>query len=309
MKGRHFIEKRSHSDIAVSYFQKALEIDPNYALAYSGLAYSYFYQVYFNNQTPSVFLYKAREEAQKAMSIDRDIPEPHILEGIVTFYYDRNIKGALIHYERAIELNPKAPDIYRVMAYYYSMIRKFNKALGHIEKAIDIDPLDLNIQLSFGEILYRCKNFDKTIQVLTTFTRSHPDSMIAWIILANAHFFNGDVKAFREIFSRIDDYSKPVSFYLFTAYSNLAELGEKQKVEDFLVHLENQKTETWISSTSIALLHLALENDEKAEYFLKLAIEEKDPVIMVINADPSFSKHQKHPLIQATLKKIGLREA
>jgi tetratricopeptide (TPR) repeat protein len=214
----------------------------------------------------------------------------------------------LVHYERAIELNPQASDIYRVMAYYYSMIRKFDDALQFIEKAIELDPLDLNIQLSYGEILYRCKYFEKAINVLTTFTKDHQDSKIAWIILANAYFFNGNLKAFREIFSRIDEYTKPISFYLFTAYSNLVELGEEQKVRNFLAILEEEKSENWISSTSIALLYLALRNDVKAEYYLKTAIKEKDPVIMIINSEPAFSKYQKHPLIQATLKKIGLKE-
>lgn len=308
LKGRHFIEQRKHLDIAVSHFRKALEIDPKFALAHSGLAYSYFYQVYFNNQSPSIYLLKAREEAQKAISINPDIPEPYIVEGIVTFYYDRDSRGALAHYEKAIELNPKASDVYRVKAYYYSMIGEFDNALKLIKKAISMDPLNINIQLSYGEILYRCAQFDKAIEVLTIFTEKFPDSKIAWIILANAHYFNGNVKAFQDIISGIDINYRPISFYLFSAYSILIELRQSQKAVEFLAAIEKEDLTKWISSASIALVHLGLGNEVKAEYFLKKALEERDPVIMVINAEPTWKKFKSYPLIQSTLKSIGLIE-
>ena len=138
-----------------------------------------------------MYLVNTREEAQKAMQIDPLLAETYILEGIVTFYYDRNSKDALALYEKAIELNPQASDAYRVKAYYHSMVGEFEQALNIIRKAVEMDPFNLNIQLSLGEILYRCNLYNEAIEVLTVFTKNHPDSIIARLILGISYYFNG----------------------------------------------------------------------------------------------------------------------
>ena len=133
-------------------------------MAYSGLSYAYFYQVLFDFKPPSLFI-QAQMAAEKSMLLDPNLAEAYIIDGIVYFYYYWNPRKALAQYKRALDLTANA-DIYRILAYYYSMMGDTESAEYHAMKAVELDPLNLSVVLGLGEVLYRCGQFDKAIQVL-----------------------------------------------------------------------------------------------------------------------------------------------
>ena len=106
LQGRSYLDQRTNIDAALSCFQKAVEIDPNFAAAYTSIAYAYFYKVVFNNFPPPQGFPEAEKAILKALSLDRSIAEAHTMHGLVKFYYNYDWEGARAEYEQALLCSP-----------------------------------------------------------------------------------------------------------------------------------------------------------------------------------------------------------
>lgn len=142
MIGRSFMRKRTPLDLekAIDYFTNAIEIDPEFALAYSGLADSYGLQGQYAGVPRHVRIPKAREAAEKALRFDDNLSEAHSSMGFV-LYSEYRYEESLEEYERAIELNPNYTQAYHWMANSYNAANQIDMAIETNEKALEIDPI------------------------------------------------------------------------------------------------------------------------------------------------------------------------
>src|SRR5438552_3745872 len=146
LRGRYHVFKMQlpEAQTGISYFQQAIEIDPNYALAYVGLANAY-RSFALSGDLPVEFFPKAKEAAQKAVDIDDRLAEAHAVLGFTIFWYDWNWKEAEKQLKRALELDPNSADSHSFYAGFLSSMGRHSEALNEAKRARELDPLNLFI--------------------------------------------------------------------------------------------------------------------------------------------------------------------
>src|SRR5437660_1787762 len=173
LKGRFHYNKRSEEGLqkSLEYFQQAIEKDPTFALAYSGLADTYDLLGAADaggTVSPNEALPKAKAAALKAIEIDASLAEPHVSLAHIKYYYDRDWPGAEREFKRAIELNPNYPQAHHWYAIYLAWAGRTNEGLAEIKRAQELDPLSLPINMTVGWLLCGANGTDEGIEQLRT---------------------------------------------------------------------------------------------------------------------------------------------
>ncbi len=166
LQGRYFWNKRTEKDLykAVEFFQQATEKDPQYALAYTGLADCYQLLSEYLAIPPSEAFAKARTAANKALEIDDQLAEAHTSLAYTLAFYDWNWAGAEAGFKRAIELDPNYATAHQWYGEYLLMLGRFDEAKAANEEALRLNPTSLIIQTDLAAFYYTTRNFDESIR-------------------------------------------------------------------------------------------------------------------------------------------------
>ena len=188
LKGRYYWNKRTAKDLekGIECFNQAISVDPNYPLAYAGLADSYVLLPLYRDAPRREAMIQAREAATKALSLDRDLVEPHAALGLVDTF-ESDFTEAEREFNLALELNPTyamAHTWYGVMLFY---LGRHTEALVELQKALEIEPLSLIGNVRYGEGLFYARRYDdaiaqlkKTIELDESFERAHSSLSIVY---------------------------------------------------------------------------------------------------------------------------------
>ncbi|HWS53472.1 MAG TPA: winged helix-turn-helix domain-containing protein, partial [Pyrinomonadaceae bacterium] len=151
LKGRYFWNKFSREWVekGIEHFQEAIAVEPNYALAYAGLADSYF-RLSDAHMPPNEALPKAKAAALRAIELDEELSEGHASLGLIKIYYDHDWAGAEVEYQRAIELNPNSSIAHQRYGSYLMYIDRLEAAAAEYELAHELDPLSQRINLGMA---------------------------------------------------------------------------------------------------------------------------------------------------------------
>jgi TolB-like protein/Tfp pilus assembly protein PilF len=182
LEGRFFWSKREEKDFrkAVDFFNQAIALDPNYALAYAGLADTYALLGTFGFMPPTEAVPKAREFANRALSLDATMAEPHTTLAYVSLTYDYDFAAAEPEYKRAIDLNPNYATAHQWFGEMLLNAGRFDEAAAEYRRALELEPLSLPINWDYGRFLYMTRRYDeslaqhkKTIELDPGFARAH----------------------------------------------------------------------------------------------------------------------------------------
>jgi len=166
LRGRYFWNKRSEEDLcrAQKYFEQAIEKEPGHALAYSGLADTYFYRGYvFGRMAPKDAMPKARAAALKAMEFDETLAESHVSLAVVRFFFDWDWSGAEREFKRALELNPNYATAHHAYAALLAATGRKQEAIAAAKRAVELDPLSIPINNILGEMYMCAGEWDQAI--------------------------------------------------------------------------------------------------------------------------------------------------
>lgn len=179
LKGRFHWNKRNTDDFqkAREYFQQAVANDPNYALAYTGLADTLALMPYFGPFRPSEYMPLAKQSAQKALEIDPNLAEAHASLGQILVNYDYDFKGAERELRRAIELDPKYPSAYQWLSEVWLNSGNSDQALSEINKALELDPLSMIINNTKGRVFDSGGKLDEAIAQYKKTVELFPDAL------------------------------------------------------------------------------------------------------------------------------------
>ena len=163
LKGRFHWNKRGKEDIkkAIEFFKEAIEIDPNYSLAWSGLADSYTLLTYNLGTPAKETMQKARSAAEKAIALDPDLAEAHTSLAAILNLFHRDSAGAEKEFQTAIRLNPKYATAHQWYGTLLGSIGKPDDAIREVKVAQQLEPLSFAINRSFGEFLFFTRRFDE----------------------------------------------------------------------------------------------------------------------------------------------------
>src|SRR5436853_3081681 len=200
MKGRFYYNKRTEEGLqkSLEYFQQAIEKDPTFALAYSGLADTYDLLGAADaggTVSPNEALPKAKAAALKAIEIDASLAEPHVSLAHVKYYHDRDWPGAEREFKRAIELNPNYPQAHHWYAIYLVWSGRTNEGLAEIRRAQELDPLSLPINMTVRWLLCDAQSTDEGIEELRKTLEMDPAFVVAHHRLALCYERKGSYDA------------------------------------------------------------------------------------------------------------------
>ena len=168
LKGRFQLDQRERWEIRKSaqYFQQAINLDPNYARAYAGLAEYYFYVVFFGDYRPTDMMPKAKAAAARALELDDTLAEAHVSMGKVHDYYDWDWAKAEREFKRAIELNPNSPHARRHYGLHLEIVNRRDEMYAEIRQAMMLDRLDPGLKRDLGRMLIGDGKYDQAIEWL-----------------------------------------------------------------------------------------------------------------------------------------------
>jgi TolB-like protein/Flp pilus assembly protein TadD len=185
LRGRYLWNKRTEDGFTrgLEYFQQALARDPNYALAYTGLADCYNLLGIWGTLAPHEAMPKVKEAALKAIALDDSLAEAHTSLAFVQWVYDWDLAGAEAEFRRALELDPDYATAHDWYAYYLASLDRFDEAISHVTRAQQLEPVSLSINTDVGEIYYWAGHHDRAIAALHSVLQVEPDFAMARNIL------------------------------------------------------------------------------------------------------------------------------
>jgi len=311
LQGRYFFEKRTKEDMrkSLEFFEKAIEIDPGYALAYTGIADCYTIRGGSLLDVSSEVAYeRVREAAERALEIDDSLAEAHDVLATVLFEYDWDWSAAERESKRAIELNPNL--VYPHLGYssFLATQGRFEEAIGRAQRACEIDPLSWIARMYLGLMFYYSRDYDKAIQQLHSTLELKPDLFRARYWLGRAYVQKGMFDAAEAEFQKAVDFSQGGSEYVAALGYAYAVAGKKDEAKNILERLEILSHDTIITSLSLAEIHAALGEKEQALDRIELGVAEREDKVAYIKVDPAFNSLRSEPRFSEILRKIGLEK-
>lgn len=299
LKGRYHLNKGGEGEIrkAIEYFQQALTKDPNDARSYAGLSDSYFaLDEYY--EAPWETMPKAKEAAQKAVSLSPRLAEAHVSLGTIRFNYDWDWIGAEQEMKRAIELNPNSADAHIGYGAFLASMGRGPQATTEIKRAEALDPLSLPVHVQAGWVFYVMRNnaeaiaeWGKAIDLDPTFTVLHSSMWAAYLQKPEFH------KVLVELPEETVVNQSPVN--LAALAGSYAVAGKKTEAEQVLAKLKRISKFRYVCPYEMGTAEAMLGNNDEAIGWLQKAYEirsicmtglKTDPRLDVLRADPRFQE-------------------
>jgi eukaryotic-like serine/threonine-protein kinase len=308
LRGSHYWNKRDRENVpkAIEFFDKAIDRDPLYALAYSGLANCYVVMssVAYGTLTPKDAMERASAAAKKALEIDPNLAEAHTSLGVVQMRYQWNWLEAEKSFKRAIELKPDYP----LAHYWYSnllgMQLRTTEAVAESETAKSLDPLTPLFITNLGRAYYRARDYDKAIDYFTKVLEEKPDNTSAKYVLAYAYFQKARYPEAIQLLEQISASNKwlaaaPLGY----AY---AKAGRRNDAWKILAEMDALPKSENLPAQERALIYLGLGDNDSTFVWLEKSYEDRFPSILALTSDPIFDSLKSDPRFAALAHKINL---
>jgi serine/threonine-protein kinase len=288
---------------AIRYYDEALKLDPDYALAYCGLAdnYAYMGSVVMPGREA---IAKEKEFAEKALALDPELAEAHMSLALA-LVADYDWRNGLKEFDRALELNPNLAFAYELQAWTVNGLGRFDEAIAKTKKAVELDPLNPFFQMSLSFYQYWARQYDDAIAQARKTLAMDPNSAISHVLLGLSFLKKGDTAgAIAELQkSKAPDPGAWYQGFLGYAY---AISGDRTKAEQALRELEDLAKRQYVSPTAFATIYLGLGQKEKCLDWLEKSYEQQDSACWYLKIDRIYDPVRNEPRFQAILKKIGL---
>jgi serine/threonine-protein kinase len=310
LKGRYVQSTRRRRGITkgIEYFEQAIHKDPNYALAYTGLADSYYLLAWYRFLAPHDAFTKARAAAARALEIDEELPEAHTSQGFVSFYYDWDWAETERAFERALELNPTDSTALHAYAEYMASRNRLDEAFAMIQRAHQLDPLSLTINAGLGWIHYFSRRYDRAIQQFERTLDLNPEYVFLNWFLGQACLKNGmpeqAVDAFRRGMARSENHSGMAAYLGFAC----AQGGRSEEALDILRDLETRANEVYVPSDYLSVLCLGLGRTDEAIQHLEKGCDERALHLVFLGVDPLFDDLRSNAKFTQILRTIGVEQ-
>jgi serine/threonine-protein kinase len=307
LKGMYFVNKFSPPDVekAFKYFEQALQKDPNYALAYTGMAKGYDYLVSVT-MPPKEAWPKVDSLARKALSLDKTLADAYVLVADVKTGYEWDWKGAEENYKRAIELNPNHATAHAWYAMYLLAMKRLDEALREAKHAKELDPLSFDINWMMSYAFLYTGQYDSAIALANKVLKLDSTFVLAYNILGESYLLK---KMYNEA---IPQFRKSIALGFRYSISGLAhayaETGKETEAQKILNDLLEESKRGYVDPFDFALVYFALGEQDKAIEYLEKAYEYRSVLLPFIRTFPEWEDYSKDPRVVALLKKMGLEE-
>jgi serine/threonine protein kinase/tetratricopeptide (TPR) repeat protein len=305
LKGRYYSSKQLEAEIkrGIEYFNQAIYVDPNYALAYAGLADAY-YGLSYLYLPPKEAMPKARAAAMKALELDNTISEAHTSLANVKTFYEWDWSGAEKEYQRAIALNPNYATAYQWYGWHLALTGRPDESLTQLKKAQEIDPLSIDISWSLGASLFFAHRYDQAIQQLQKTLEMDPNMPLAHFHLGASYEQKGMSKeAIEELRKASDLVSGSSLASLGHAYAVFGKRDEALKILD---ELKNRSERGRLPAYEMAIIYTGLGDKDRAFEWLEKGYEDRSELMTWLKVDPRLDSLRSDLRFTRLMQRVGL---
>ena len=288
------------------YFNQAIKLDPDFALAYTKIANGYFFSGLFGDIPPREAFLKMKQAALKALEKDDTLGEAHSYLALAWLHYDLNWTEAEKEFKRALELNPSLSYTHHLYAHYLMAMDRMEESMAEVKLASELDPFANDMSLCFGWHCLSIADYDEAIELARKGVQADPKNAWARVILGWAYEQKSMIKeAIVEFQSALDnwkDNSLPLAG-LGHAYGISGKKKEAQEILEKLLAISKRKC---VPAYDIAAVYVGLGEKDRTFEWLAKAFEERSGFLVYIKCDRRFDGLRSDPRYEALLKRIGL---
>jgi TolB-like protein/Tfp pilus assembly protein PilF len=306
LKGRFHLLRMTQSGIetAVQYFERAVEADPSYALAFVGLAHAYRMYTLSLEMAPGEVAAKGRAAAERAVALDETLAEAHAVLAFHIYWFEWDWSTAEGHFGRAWELNPNSVDTHWMYAHLPSNAGRHEEALAAMARARSLDPLSGLIHAMEGQMLLHAGRTDDAIARLRDAIELEPRSRVAHLFAASAYVEKGlfDDAVAEAGAARVLTPANTQALAL-EACAN-AKRGHRRDAAGALAQLLQLSKERYVSPYHVAIACNGLGEPLEAIAWLERGFEEHDPKMVFLNVEPTWKNLRHEPRFRRLLKQM-----
>ena len=309
LEGQHHITRYSRDSAArgVECFERALSLDPEYAMAHYGLATYYVLAATMGIADPREVLPRAEAASRRALELDETNADFHALAATLRVMREYDWAGAARHFHRALELNPTSPGVGNLYAYWYlRVLGRFEEAVRVLDGVLAQDPLAVNTRVGRAAILFVSRRHQECEQECRRILNIDSGYVFARYYLALSLGYQQRFEEALETARRLTEVSGKWSVPLATLGMVCALAGRLEEAHDAIGELQNVAHTSYVPPGYIALIHaMCGENDAAFEWAGK-AVEQRDPTILQAKVHPGFDRIRDDPRFQALLQRMNL---
>jgi serine/threonine-protein kinase len=308
LKGRYAWNKRTAEGTqeAIRLFEQAIAEDPQYALAYTGLADAYALHVDYRAAPVTEGMRQARTQAEKAISLDERLAEAHTSLAWVTFIHDWDWERAGREFRRAIELNPAYPTARQWHAWYLTAMGRIPEAVAEAHRAVDLDPASVSIRRTLAWLYCIGRQPDQAVAVVQRALVMNPEAMETYTILGIAEEQAGRFDAAREALREAWALS-PDDTHVMVCQARLAmRAGRPEEAHAIAQSVRGFESERYVSPTDLAKLAIAVGEPDAAFAALARARAEHRGWLAYLRVDPLFDPIRGDPRFAALRRELKL---
>jgi serine/threonine-protein kinase len=309
-KGRYRSNQRTETGLetAIQHYQRAIDYDPNYALAYSGLADSYTALGYLSSLAPHDSFRIAKEMAAKALELDSKLAEPHTSLAYAKLYYDWDWDGAESHFQEAIKLNSNYATAHHWYSVYLTAMGRHTAARAAIERAQELDSRSLVIATDVGFESYYSGEYDQAIKQLQSVLEVEPRFPLAHLWLGRAYqekaMYQQAIAEYQKAEAGLRNWP-PAKAAVGHAYGLCGKTVEARRVLDELNEMAKEK-DRYVTPYATALVYAALGEKDQAFAALNKAYGERSHWLVWLELDPRWGELRADPRFAELVQLIGL---
>ncbi|HXU07722.1 MAG TPA: protein kinase [Blastocatellia bacterium] len=308
LKGRYHWNKRTEAGIAksIDYFEQAIAIDVKFALAYAGLADAYNLMASYSAQPLATPFLRAKATALKALSLDDNLAEAHAALAAVRLWREYDWDGGERGFRKAIALNPGYATAHMWLALTLAALEKIDEALSEIKLAVDLDPLSRVANLNLARVLYFARRFDESAEQCRKTIEMYPDYLIAHrrlgIVYGEMGRFEEAEAEFKKALAIAEKDSETMSAM---AYA-LAAGGRVDDARGVLDQLYELSKATYVAPYSLARVHIALGEIDRAFECLESTFHERLGILTYLKVEVMFDRIRRDPRFIELQRRMGL---
>jgi DNA-binding winged helix-turn-helix (wHTH) protein/TolB-like protein/Flp pilus assembly protein TadD len=291
MRGKYHAYKLVRNEVqkGIAYYEQAISIDPNYALAYVELSNAYRAMVLTNDASPNEMMPRAKAAASKAVELDGNLAEGWTSLAFSSFWFDWDWQAAETNFKRALELDPGSAQAHAFYGHLLSNIGRHPEAASEIRRAREIDPMNPLYSSVEGQILFFAGRESDSSVVLQSIIDLDPNFWLAHLFFCRNYISKGMLEPALASANKAKEIARGNAEATGTAGYILAKMGRTQEARQLLAELEARKDKPFLAY-STAQIHLALGDKEKALDLLEQAYRQREPLMVFLKVEPKWNE-------------------
>jgi serine/threonine protein kinase/tetratricopeptide (TPR) repeat protein len=308
LKGRFFVNRVAEHDLqkGMSLFEQALDADPGYARAYSGIA-DCWCNLADDWVVPDDAYPKAKSAATRAIQIEPSLGEAHTSIGKVLCWYEWDFEGASKALAKAVEFNPNYAEAHFVYGSALPAVGRLPEAIEEMRKALVLDPLSAHFSRWLGRFLLYAGRFDAAIEQSRTTLEIEPSYFQAYLDIGAARLSQGHAEEAFKAYQRGQSLSTAVRSYDAMIVRALCAMGEMEEARAIMDRLERQAKEQYLRAEILAMGYGALGDFDRAFACLDEAFEAHSAGLIYLHLDPGYEPIRSDPRFSRLVGRIGLK--